>query len=61
MGGYKYRCPNLKCRKTLAIPKEMQGKEARCNECGEMFVAPVRFDLAETLGRASRGLLKDIY
>jgi formylmethanofuran dehydrogenase subunit E len=39
----------------------MQGKEARCNECGEMFVAPVRFDLAETLGRASRGLLKDIY
>jgi hypothetical protein len=61
MGGYKYRCPNPKCRKTLAIPQSSQGKEVRCEGCKELFVAPVRFDLAETLGRAARGLLTDIY
>jgi len=61
MGGYKYRCPNPRCRKVLAIPRDMQGKEVRCAGCGELFVAPVRFDLAETLGRATRGLLSQIY
>lgn len=61
MGGYKYRCPNPKCRKTLMIPRDMQGKEVRCAGCKELFAAPVRFDLAETLGRATSGLLKEIY
>ncbi len=61
MGGYKYRCPNPKCRKLLAIPPDTQGQEVRCQGCGELFVAPVKFDMAETLGRATSGLLKDIY
>jgi hypothetical protein len=61
MGADKYRCPNPKCRKTVVIPQSMQGKEVRCAGCKELFVAPVRFNLAETLGRATSGLLKDIY
>ena len=61
MGGYKYRCPNPRCRKNLMIPPNMQGKEVRCAGCKELFVAPVRFDLAETLGRATSSLLKEIY
>ena len=61
MGGYKYRCPNPKCRKNLVIPPNMQGKEVRCAECKELFAAPVRFNLAETLERATSGLLKEIY
>jgi|GEM_PF-3101996 len=60
MGGYKYRCPNPKCRKIVVIPMSMQGKEVRCAGCKEVFVAPVRFDLADTLARATAGLLKEI-
>ncbi len=61
MGSYKHRCPNPKCRKNLMIPSEMQGKEVRCAGCEELFVAPVRFDVADTLARATSGLLKEIY
>ncbi len=61
MGASKHRCPNPKCRQNLLIPHHMQGKEVRCDGCKELFVAPVRFDLAATLGRATSGLLKEIY
>ena len=61
MGAHKYRCPNPKCRKNLVIPSNMQGKEVRCAACKELFVAPVRFDVAETLSRATSDLLKEIY
>ena len=61
MGVYKYRCPNPKCRKNLVIPQDTQGKEVRCAGCKELFVAPMRFNLAETLGRVTSGLLKEIY
>jgi len=61
MGSYKHRCPNSKCRKNLVIPSNMQGKEVRCAGCKELFVAPVRFDLSEILGRATSGLLKEIH
>ncbi len=61
MGANKYRCPNPQCRQNLMIPRKMQGKEVRCVECGELFVAPVRFDLSATLRRATSGLLKEIY
>ena len=60
MGASKHRCPNPKCRQNLLIPRKMRGKEVRCVECGEQFVAPVRFDLSETLDRANSGLLSDI-
>ncbi|MDP6542379.1 MAG: hypothetical protein QGH60_00225 [Phycisphaerae bacterium] len=60
MGSYKYRCPNPKCRKNLMIPSEMQGKEVRCAGCKDLFVAPVRFDVADTLARATSRLLKEI-
>ena len=61
MGSYKHRCPNPGCRKNLVIPPNMEGKEVRCAGCKELFVVPVRFDLAETLGRATSSLLKEIY
>ncbi len=61
MGGHKYRCPNPKCRKHLVIPSNMQGKEVRCAECGDLFAAPVRFDLAETLRNAASETLKEIH
>ena len=61
MDGHKYRCPNPRCRKNLVIPPNMQGKEVRCAGCKELFVAPVRFDLAETLARATSGLLKETH
>jgi len=61
MGGYKYRCPNPKCRKNVVIPPSMQGKEVRCAGCKEVFVAPMRFAVAETLARATAGLLEEIY
>jgi hypothetical protein len=61
MSSSKYRCPNRKCRKNLVIPSEMQGKEVRCAKCQELFVAPVRFNLSETLNRATSGLLREIY
>ena len=61
MAGHKYRCPNPKCRKNLVVPPNMQGKSVRCAGCKELFVAPVRFDLGETLARATSSLLKEIY
>lgn len=61
MGAKKYRCPNPKCRENLMIPKDMQGKEVRCAACGELFVAPVRFDVAAALGRAASGLLNEVH
>ena len=42
------------------IPQQKQGKEVRCPECKESFVAPVRFDVASALGRATSGLLNSI-
>ena len=60
MGGHKYRCPNPKCRKLVVIPATIQGKEVRCAGCGELFVAPMRFNVAEALGRATSELLKEL-
>jgi hypothetical protein len=56
--GVKYRCPNPKCREKLMIPDKMQGKEVRCARCKELFVAPIRFNLAETLRRPTSELIK---
>lgn len=33
-------CPNLTCRKVLAVPKAARGKTVRCRNCGTMIRIP---------------------
>jgi len=33
-------CPNLTCRKVLAVPKIARGKTVRCRNCGTMIRIP---------------------
>ncbi len=33
-------CPNLRCRKVLAVPEAARGKRVRCSYCGTMFLVP---------------------
>ncbi|MEZ6318989.1 MAG: hypothetical protein R3B49_09595 [Phycisphaerales bacterium] len=33
-------CPNLTCRKILAVPKIARGKTVRCRNCGTMIRIP---------------------
>jgi len=33
-------CPNLVCRKVLAVPKECRGKTVRCRNCGTNIRVP---------------------
>ena len=33
-------CPNLKCRRILAVPLEARGKTIRCKSCGTMVKVP---------------------
>ena len=33
-------CPNLACRKFLAVPDEVRGKLVRCQHCQTMFRVP---------------------
>ena len=33
-------CPNLRCRKVLAVPEAARGKRVRCSYCGTMFMVP---------------------
>jgi RNase P subunit RPR2 len=33
-------CPNLNCRKILAVPKECRGKTVRCKSCGTNIRVP---------------------
>jgi len=54
----KHRCPNPKCRKVLMIPAEMQGREVRCADCGELFVVPMRFKVTPASGRTSADRLR---
>jgi len=35
-------CPNLKCRKVLAVPEETRGQKVRCKHCGTTFLVPRR-------------------
>ncbi len=35
-------CPNLKCRKVLAVPDETRGKKVRCRHCGTTFIVPLK-------------------
>jgi hypothetical protein len=33
-------CPNIKCRKILAVPDEVRGKLVKCQHCQTMFRVP---------------------
>ena len=33
-------CPNLKCRKVLAVPEATRGKTVRCRACGMKINVP---------------------
>jgi len=33
-------CPNLRCRKFLAVPDEVRGKLVRCQHCQQMLRVP---------------------
>lgn len=33
-------CPNLRCRKILAVPDEVRGKLVKCQHCQTMFRVP---------------------
>ena len=40
MSSLNLRCPNPKCRVTLAVPLRMQGTQVRCAGCGQSFLVP---------------------
>lgn len=46
-------CPNLRCRKFLAVPDEVRGKLVRCQHCQTMFRVPDG-KKPETVGPASK-------
>lgn len=33
-------CPNLVCRKVLAVPNDLRGKTVRCKNCGTNIKVP---------------------
>jgi len=33
-------CPNLRCRKILAVPDEVRGKLVKCQHCQTLFRVP---------------------
>ena len=33
-------CPNLRCRKFLAVPDEVRGKLVKCQSCQTLFRVP---------------------
>jgi hypothetical protein len=33
-------CPNLRCRKFLAVPDDVRGKLVRCQSCQTLFRVP---------------------
>jgi hypothetical protein len=35
-------CPNLVCRKILAVPAECRGKTVRCRNCGTNIRVPAK-------------------
>jgi DNA-directed RNA polymerase subunit RPC12/RpoP len=36
----RIRCPNLTCRKVLAVPQIARGKTVRCRSCGTNIRVP---------------------
>jgi len=40
-------CPNIKCKKILAVPEQTRGKIVRCSHCQTAFRVPVARDEAQ--------------
>lgn len=40
-------CPNLVCRKILAVPNECRGKTVRCRNCGTNIRVPAQGGAAQ--------------
>ncbi|MEQ9095387.1 MAG: hypothetical protein RIE32_03900 [Phycisphaerales bacterium] len=40
--GIRIMCPNLTCRKILAVPSTARGKTVRCKACGIAIRVPVK-------------------
>lgn len=38
--GIRMMCPNLTCRKVLAVPTSARGKTVRCKACGTAIRVP---------------------
>ena len=51
-------CPNLRCRKILAVPDEIRGKLVKCQHCQTMFRVP-QARSPEPVGPASAAAAKD--
>lgn len=47
-------CPNLTCRKILAVPKSARGRTVRCRSCGTSIKVP-----AEGGGPPKAGAVQD--
>jgi hypothetical protein len=45
-------CPNLRCRKFLAVPDEVRGKLVKCQSCQTLFRVP---DTAKKPAAAAAG------
>ncbi len=39
-GNVRIMCPNLVCRKVLAVPSDCRGKTVRCRNCGTNIRVP---------------------
>lgn len=39
--GIRMMCPNLTCRKVLAVPTSARGKTVRCKACGTAIRVPL--------------------
>jgi ribosomal protein S27E len=40
MDHLRIKCPNLTCRKILAVPSSSRGKNVRCKNCGATIRVP---------------------
>lgn len=47
-------CPNLVCRKVLAVPQAARGKTVRCRNCGTTIRVPSSGEKAKAGGDAGR-------
>ncbi|MFY7895771.1 MAG: hypothetical protein ACOVP8_06040 [Phycisphaerales bacterium] len=41
-------CPNLVCRKVLAVPESVRGKTVRCKACGTNIKVPAKGSASES-------------
>jgi hypothetical protein len=48
-------CPNLLCRKVLAVPEACRGKTVRCRNCGTNIRVPQKSTAAPANNDANKG------